>query len=201
MIKAVTFDLDGVYFPVGKEKFIQSLVGLGISDSEARRVFLKSGQMNKLYKNGKMTDEEFWTWAAKEWGFAGSWNDLTDKLITGYAVDPDVAGVVKSIRRRGYKTLICSNNFRARVDGLQEKFKFLDDFDAAVFSYEVGESKPSEKIFKELIRRSVVEPSEIVFTDDNPERLAGAKNLGITTFLYEGFNKFVERLRTLGVKI
>ncbi|MFA6270722.1 MAG: hypothetical protein WC657_05980 [Candidatus Paceibacterota bacterium] len=66
-IKVITFDLDGVYFPNGKANFIKSLENLGVSEDEAKRVFLKSPQMNQEYKNGKMTDEEFWTWAVSEW--------------------------------------------------------------------------------------------------------------------------------------
>lgn len=54
MIKAVCFDLDGVYFLNGKTNFINSLKYLGVSENEAKRVFLKSDQMNKQYKLGKM---------------------------------------------------------------------------------------------------------------------------------------------------
>ena len=66
-IKVITFDLDGVYFPNGKANFISALVKLGVNEDEAKRVFLKSSQMNQDYKNGTMTDEQFWTWALKEW--------------------------------------------------------------------------------------------------------------------------------------
>ncbi len=45
-IKVITFDLDGVYFPNGKANFIKSLENLGVSEDEAKRVFLKSTQMN-----------------------------------------------------------------------------------------------------------------------------------------------------------
>lgn len=201
MIKAITFDLDGVYFPNGKANFIKNLVALGIPEDEAKRVFLKSREMNELYKNGVWSDVEFWTWAGRRWGFRGAWQELVELLVSGYDVNPDVVSLVKAVRHHGYKTLICSNNFKARIDGLQARFKFLDDFDAYVFAYEVGASKPSEKIFQELIKRSGVEASQIVFADDNPDNLAGAQSLGITAFLYEGFDKFISHLKALGVKI
>lgn len=201
MIKAITFDLDGVYFPNGKANFIRALGELGVAEDEAKRVFLKSDQMNQLYKNGKMTDNEFWTWAAGEWKLSKTPQELINLLIAGYDVDEKVVEVVKQVRVNGYKTLVCSNNFKARIDGLQEKFGFLDNFDASVYAYEVGASKPSQVIFKELVKRSSVEAEQIVFADDNPDNLAGAKEIGITTFLYEGFDKFVEQLKELGVNI
>ena len=46
-----------------------------------------------------------------------------------------------------------------------------------------------------------MKPEEIVFADDHEENIFGAKNLGITAFLYESFDKFVEQLKDLGVKI
>ena len=201
MIKAITFDLDGVYFPNGKANFIKALVNLGVAEDEAKRVFLKSDQMSQVYKNGKMTDEEFWTWAAEEWKLNKTPQELIDLLIAGYDVDQRVVETVRKARANGYKTLICSNNFKAQIEGLQRKFGFLDDFDALALSYEIGASKPSEAIFQELIKKAGVPAQTIVFADDNQENLSGAKNLGIATFLYEGFDKFIEQLKLLGVEI
>jgi len=201
MIKVITFDLDGVYFPNGKANFISALGEMRIPEDEAKRVFLKSPEMNQKYKNGKMTDAQFWSWAVSEWKLDRSWQDIVKLMIDGYDVNENIVTIVKNLRSKGYKTAICSNNFPARVNGLQEKFVFLDNFDVKVFSYEVGESKPSRKIFEELVKQSQVEASAIVFADDNPDSLSGAKEVGITTFLYEGFDKYLEQLKSVGVNI
>lgn len=201
MIRGVTFDLDGVYFPNGKANFLKSLEKLGVSTEEGRRVFLKSEQMNSLYKNGKMTDQEFWTWAAEEWKLAKRWDDLVSLLIDGYEVDDRVIQTIKSLRSQGIQTFACSNNFPARVLGLQHKFGFLDNFDTAVFSFEVGESKPSKRIFETLIGRAQLPPEQIVFADDNAENLAGAEALGITTFLYKNYDQFLDELKSRGVPV
>ncbi len=116
MVKAITFDLDGVYFPNGKANFIKALTELGISENEVKRVFLKSDEMNKLYKVGKMTDEEFWTWAAKEWKVNKTPQEFIDLLSNSYDIDDKVVQIVKDVRSKGYKTLICSSNFPGRVN-------------------------------------------------------------------------------------
>jgi len=201
MIKAITFDLDGVYFPSGKANFIKALEQHGVSEDEAKRVFLKSDEMNSQYKLGKMSDEAYWTWAANEWELNMSAKELIGLLINGYSVSPGVENAVHSARRHGYKTLACSNNFPARVNGLQERFGFLDNFDASVFSYEIGATKPSEAIFTELVKRSGVTAEEIAFADDDAENLSGAKTVGITAFLYEDFDKFTKDLKELGVEL
>ena len=201
MIKGITFDLDGVYFVNGKSNFIANLGKLGVSEDEAKRVFLKSHEMNQLYKNGKMTDDEFWSWAASQWHLALSPQELADLLIKGYETNPPVLAILRDLRKKGYKILACTNNFPARINGLHKRFKFLDDFDAAVFSYEVGASKPDKRIFQQLIERSGLNAEEIVFADDNNDNLVGSREAGITTFFYEGFDKFMADLKGAGVKV
>jgi HAD superfamily hydrolase (TIGR01509 family) len=99
----------------------------------------------------------------------------------------------------GYKTCICSNNFITRVRGLNDKFSFLDNFDFSVFSYEVGELKPSSIIFEELLVRSKLKPEQLVYSDDNADKLYGAQNLGINTFVFSNATCFKEELARLGV--
>jgi len=199
MIKAITFDLDGVYFINGKSNFIANLEKKGIPKEEAVRVFLKSNEMNKLYKEGKMTDQEFWSFAIKEWELNLSAEEAIKILIDGYEVNNEVVEIVKALRKKDYKTCICSNNFPARINGLQKRFSFLDNFDAVTLSYEVGATKPSIKIFQDLVSKTKVRPEEIIFADDNEQNLAGAKEVGIQIFFYEGFDKFLEELRKFGV--
>lgn len=202
MIKAITFDLDGVYFSsVGKSNFIKNLGDLGVSEEEAKGVFLKSDEMNKLYKTGKMTDQEYWSWAIKKWGIDKTPQEIIDLMIEGYEVNEEVVDVVRKARERGYKTLICSNNFPARINGLDKRFDFLKDFDVAVFSHQVGFTKPTKEIFQELINKSALKPEEIVFSDDDESKMTGAKELGINTFLFTDFDGFLENLKELGVEI
>src|SRR3989344_4953925 len=147
-IKVITFDLDGVYLPNGKKNFISALGKFDVSENEAVRVFLKSDEMNKEYKKGNMTDEEYWTWVKNEWKLDLSWQLIVKLMIDGYDVDEKVVSVVRDLRTKGYKTAVCSNNFPARVNGLHEKFGFLDNFDVSVFSFKIGVSKPDKKIFE-----------------------------------------------------
>lgn len=200
-IKVITFDLDGVYFPNGKANFLTSLLNLGVSQEEAKRVFFASPQMNVFYKNGKVNDETFWTWAVNEWKLKIPWQDLVKIMIDGYEIDESINFTIKELRQNGYKTAICTNNFPARINGLQEKFGFLENFDIQILSYQVGESKPNLLIFKELIKKSDVPASQIIYSDDNIDCVNGAKQAGITTFLYEGFGKYLDQLRNVGVKV
>jgi putative hydrolase of the HAD superfamily len=200
MIKAITFDLDGVYFIKGKLNFLNNLIKIGVEKSEAEKIFF-GDKMNKEYKLGKLTDDEFWSWAIEQWNLDISVKEIIDLMIKGYEVNSKVEEVARKARNNDYVTLICSNNFPARINGLQDRFGFLENFDIAVYSYEVGIAKPDKRIFEALVKRSGVKPNEIVFADDDNKKISGAKEVGIQAFLYEGFDKFVEKLEELGVNL
>lgn len=174
---------------------------MGVDPLEVRRVFYQSDQMNEQYKLGKIGDNEFWSWAAGEWKLDLSPTDLLNLLLDCYQPDQKVAETVRKVRAAGYKTLVCSNNFPGRIAGLQERFGFLDDFDGTAFSYELGVDKPSKEIFLALIETAGVEANEIVYSDDNADRLGGATELGINTFVYESFDQFMAELTGLGVSL
>lgn len=202
MIKAITFDLDGVYFLHGKENFIANMWDkYQVSEDEAKRVFLKSDQMNTLYKTGKMSDEEYWSWAKNEWKIHDPWEKLPELMVEGYELNGRVVEIVKQVRAKGYKTLVCTSNFPARINGLQKRFGFLDNFDATALSFEVGFNKPDKRLFEELVRKSGVEAGEIAFADDFEPTVNAAKEVGISAFLYENFDQFLGQLREFGVKI
>jgi HAD superfamily hydrolase (TIGR01509 family) len=84
---------------------------------------------------------------------------------------------------------------------LDKKFDFLKDFDTRIFSYEVGATKPDEKIFKALIEKTGVRAEEIVFSDDDGKKLEGARKQGITTFVFKGVEDFKQGLKDLKVTI
>ena len=170
----------------------------GIDRISAETVFLKSQQMAD-YKLGNIGDGDFWSWAESQWKTGLSNQKLVELMLKDYAIDGRVATLAKTVRKNGYKTLICSNNFPARVEGLEKKFGFLQDFDTAVFSYQVHAAKPSVEIFSELLHRSGCQPHEIVYADDKSSSLGGAKKLGISTLIYNDFNTYCKDLHGMGV--
>jgi epoxide hydrolase-like predicted phosphatase len=199
MIKAICFDLDGVYFtPEGIRNFIHSIASLGTTIEKAEFVMFKSEEMKQL-KHGKILENEFWDFAREYWNIQKSDQEFKDILASGYSIDKSVEKVVLQAKEKGYKTCICSNNFHSRIESLENKFKFLKNFDVQIFSYKVGVTKPDKKIFEKLIEAAQVNPSEIIYSDDNEEKLKGALELGINAFVYDGHGEFLMNLEKLGI--
>jgi len=200
VIKAVCFDLDGVYFtPEGKKSFETSLIDLSNNKEKALHVLYQSTEMLDYIK-GIITEEVFWDYVREYLSINLTNEELTHLWVKDYQINIEVKTYIEKIKRKGYISCTCSNNNPARVRGLQNMFHFLEDFDVSIFSYETGTVKPSIEIFKTLVEKAGVKPSELVYSDDNPERLHGAKELGITAFIYKDFTQFTAELEKLGVR-
>lgn len=200
-VKGIVFDLDGVYLLRGKENFISGLKAkFGVSEADARRVFLKSPEIS-LYKQGKMTGDEFWAFACREWKIKAKKEELISLLVSGYEVSKEAEKLAGNLKTAGYKLLICTNNFRERLEGLEKKFKLSKTFDAIVASYQVGAMKPDRAIMDALAKRAGLTLSEIFFADDSLANVESARKLGVNAVLYEDFSGFVLALKRAGVKV
>ena len=197
-IKAVCFDLDGVYFtPESFQRFKKKL-GKGVDGELVNYVLYRSEQMLS-FKRGEISENEYWDFVRSKFDISLSNDEIFSILRDSYETNSEVIDIVRSVKEKGYKTCICSNNFETRVRELNEKFDFLKDFDVQVFSFKVGTMKPDKKILEVLVRESGVNPDEIVYSDDSPDKLKGANELGIHTFVFEGIEGFVDRLNEFGV--
>jgi len=199
-IKAICFDLDGVYFtPKGKEEFNKWLMSFGLNEEQVK-AFHWSSEIRSLMR-GATANSEFFNFVRQTIGTEISDDEISQAWAAGYEINPEVRHAVLSARKQGYVTCVCTNNNAIRIDALEERFGFKADFDVFVSSHEVGETKPNQVIFEKLIEASGVEAEELLYSDDNADRLAGARELGIQTFVYHHFRQFIDELQTRGVNL
>ncbi|HLD04642.1 MAG TPA: HAD-IA family hydrolase [Candidatus Nanoarchaeia archaeon] len=192
MIKGIIFDLDGVYFKNGKKNFVENVSSkLGVDKTLVEQVFLKSEQMDQ-YKEGKLSGDEFWNYAIKQWKIQSTPKELLKMLQQGYETNALAIDLIRRVKSKGIKAIICSNNFKERIEMLDERFDFLKDFDDIILSYEYEMLKPS--LLKKVPEKTSLKPEEIVVIDDSNKNIEGAKQLGFQTILCEDLDKVEEYL-------
>lgn len=191
MIKAITFDLDGVYF--SSESFSNFKKSLGVDNF--------NDDFMTQFKRGELSEDQFWNLTSQEFNLKLSIEEISRVLANAYKTNQEVINTVKKVRKLGIKTCICTNNFPTRIYALNKKFNFLNDFDVQVFSYQVGAIKPEARIFQTLIEKSACQPSEIIFADDKQSNVDAALSLNINAFLYKNFPDFLLKVRQLGVML
>jgi 2-haloacid dehalogenase len=82
-----------------------------------------------------------------------------------------------------------------------KKYDFLNWFDGRLVSGEEKIRKPFKKIYELLIDRFSLDPSESIYTDDNPRNLYPAADLGFHTIHFQSPEQFEEDLKKVGIKI
>jgi len=101
--------------------------------------------------------------------------------------DPDVAPLLRELRRRGIRIGVLSNTMWPRT--LHERVflrdEVLDLIDGAVYSSEIPWTKPHPEAFRAVMAAiGVTDPASCVFVGDRPyDDIYGAKSLGMRAVL------------------
>ena len=113
-------------------------------------------------------------------------NHCNDKLITDFLnnynnfakVDKNVLKMIKSLKDKNYKIFLLSNINPYTHESIKKSgiFEIIDGY---VFSYQEHKVKPYISIYKTLLERYSLIPSESVFIDDNIENIRTGNSLGI----------------------
>lgn len=107
--------------------------------------------------------------------------------------DERVLDLVKQLKGAGYRVGILSNLSKRAAEKVKQE-EFIKLFDPVMFSYEIGATKPSSKVYFALIKKLGVKPEEILFIDDSLVNVKGAKDVGINTIHYTGFEELIDGL-------
>ena len=188
-IKTVMFDLGGVILTLDQEQAISRFEALGLRDARQRLdPYQQSGIFGQL-EEGAITAEEFRCELSKLVGREVTLAEC-EYAWQGYAKDVPHRNLekLKQLRERGYRVLLLSNTNpfmmawadSERFDG--QGHALSSYFDACYMSYRMKMMKPSEQIFREVLRREKTFASEVLFVDDGPRNVAVASQLGMKTF-------------------
>jgi HAD superfamily hydrolase (TIGR01509 family) len=197
VIKAVVFDLDGVYFRDGKKNFIKKISERFNVDEKSFEYFFVYSDLMMRYKMGELSKDGFWSKIISKWHIKCSTEELLRILKESYNIYPKTVQLIKKLRKIDIKTITCSNNFKERIEVLQEKFDFLKNFDFVVLSYDYGMLKPA--LLKKVLELSKFKPEEIVIIDDNEKTIEYAKRNGFETIYCENPDKLENEFKKLGI--
>lgn len=196
MVKVILFDLGGVLFTNGSKKFNIAIASRYNLDDD----FVKSvsnGEIGSKYRESKITRDEFWKLFLQTLNIHEHPDDLEKEWISYYDLIEGTRDIIFELSKK-YKVYYLSDNVKERVDKLDERFGFLKWFVDGIFSHDVGVRKPNPKIYEYAIQKVGVNPDEIVFVDDKESSLIPARQMGITTILFESPKKLRQDLIKLG---
>lgn len=191
-ISTLIFDFGGVLIDLDKERCIQSFKNLGFKDVDKYLGdFVQSGVFLQL-ETGQITPNDFRNEIRKLIG-----NPVTDEQIDkawgSFLLDipSEKLDMLLELRKK-FKVLMLSNTNAIHIPFSENLFlqhKGLPVqayFDKRYLSYEVGEVKPGEEIFRFLLEDANVKAENCLFLDDGLKNIEQARAMGFNTYWVQG---------------
>jgi putative hydrolase of the HAD superfamily len=190
MIKAVLFDYGGVLSPGGKTLTHIYAQLLGIP-AEA----VNLGELHRKFRRGDISAEDFFIELSQQYGKPVTAEEFV-KYSDIFSKNQKVYTLAAKLRKHGIKTGILSNVYKLSGDVLN-KDGYYKDFEPIVLSYNEGLAKPDPRFYQVAIKRLNVEPSEIIFVDDQDKCLSPAIEIGMQVIKAENEDQIVDDLKHL----
>ena len=204
MIRAVLFDLHGVLTSSPWATLASVGTGAGRTQEEVLAVMLGDYATDDDHpwhrlERGEIGIGEYLPAVlalAAEAGVELDFNQLrgfNERIV----VHDRVVAEVRSLRERGIRTGIVTNNVR-EASGWRSLLPVHELFDTVVDSCEVGVRKPNPAIFTIALERlGGVAPADAVFLDDAPGNVVGARAAGLQAILVDDVEAALSELKAL----
>lgn len=191
MIRNLIFDLGAVLLDIDLDAFKVELAR--IRDDYHFSFNHEELGFYKNYESGVITTDAFFKRLSSQ--FSGPVEE--ERLRAAWALIlkepiPESMAFLKSMQGK-YNIYLLSNTNEAHRLQFDEIFNkilgegvFYELFDAAYYSYEMGEIKPSAAIYQRLLIESELKAKECFFIDDNEMNIASARKLGIEGWCFKG---------------
>ncbi len=108
--------------------------------------------------------------------------------------------LARDIKSSGVRTAILSNMPPDLLHQLRKTFEWLDEFEVQIWSCEHGVIKPDPGIYKLCLKALGCEPRRVLFFDDRPRNVEGARRAGMDAHVFESAQQAREVVRA-GMKL
>ena len=207
-IKAIVFDVGGV-LAIEKKLSQTPKKFSGVHESIAKKLSVSLDQYFDAIETpytrsveGKLTK----TQALKE--MSGNLKTSSSKLEKYYKNEynkkfkqnKELYRIAFNLKKQGYKIAILSDQWHVSKEALMPE-KYAKKFDEVIVSCDVGMRKPYSKIFKLLIKKMKLKPSQLIFVDNQKWNTKASEKLKIKTILFVNNQQFLKDLKKKGISI
>ncbi|HIH52349.1 MAG TPA: HAD family phosphatase [Nanoarchaeota archaeon] len=194
MIKVIAVDFGGVYFTWNYKKYLLEISKVTNTNPEKVKKALSTQKLLDFHVD-KISEKEYWN------SFCKKINKKIDhKILKKITLDQSkpIIQVINLIRklRKNYYIILLANQTKA-LDDLDRKYHFYKDFDLLLSSHIIKMQKPNKNIFKMMLNKTHLNPSEIIFIDDTKKNIDVAKKIGIHGILFKNFNQLKKEINRI----
>ncbi|MFC5679702.1 HAD family hydrolase [Streptococcus downii] len=194
----IILDMGNVLLEWNKDKILQ-----GVSDTKKDYLILdktifQSGLWERL-DLGTMTRQEL---VLKVVSMIGStYQKKIEEVIWNWPsyidIYTEVLPVLSELKKKGHRIFVLSNTSKVFYDLLDEQLSPLKELlDGFVLSCDIKVIKPDLAMFKEILDKYQLNPTNCVFLDDIEDNTIAAKKLGIRAYQIKKRSDVVDILKS-----
>ncbi len=145
---------------------------------------------------------------AKGWLPKWKWRGSLDELLAywwkqGATLNSELVGAIRTVRTAGVRCFVATNQEKYRAAFLKTTFDLENLFDKVFVSSELGCKKPEpaffDRVMELLDQDQVIQPKDIMFWDDRPDYVEGARAYGFQAFLFIDTKGYLEEVHQQGI--
>ena len=185
-IKVIIFDLGAVLLNINYQLTLIEFAKLGVRNADS--FYSKEVQTNLFneIETGKISADSFLKSLQKETENASTdevrnaWNSMLLDL------PKERIELLKKLKQ-DFPIYLLSNTNSIHISEFRKKLgktkyqEFYNLFDKVYYSHKIGFRKPDKKAFQIILEENNLNPKNVLFIDDSPQHIEGAKKLGIKT--------------------
>lgn len=199
---AVVFDVGGVLCPNPVDEFTKVDTEYSLPPGTAQSYF-RGGSAFALCETGQMPLADFSTIVSSEirvsHGVVLPAARLESMLGACFGtVRPEMMKLLHQLRAAGHQLGLLTNIYAERRGWLRQRFP-PELIDVYGDSSELGLRKPDPRIYLRVLELLGRDATEVVFIDDFAENIEPAKDLGMTTILFQDPTQLGQVLRAMGI--
>ncbi|WP_344580674.1 HAD-IA family hydrolase [Nonomuraea roseoviolacea] len=181
-MKWIVFDYGNVLSLDQPEADVEAMIRESGADPEA---FLDGYWKHRLdFDRGTLTPEEFWSAALGRSVAAEQVTRLNALDLASWShPDEGTVALLGELLAAGRPVGLLSNAPACVADGL-DALPWIAAIPHRVYSGRIGLVKPDRAIYDHLARELDADPVDVVFVDDRPDNVAGARAAGMTALAF-----------------
>jgi len=200
LIKNIVFDLGRVLLKYEPKEYLEKKINKDKVDEIYDQVFRSEEWV--MLDRGVITQEEAVIRISKR--YPENKELIMVAFKDWYEMMSPIEGTVQllyKLKKAGYNIYYLSNFQLLAFDNVRNKYDFFKAFNGGIFSYMEKLLKPEIEIYKCLIERYSLLPSETIFTDDMECNIDGCKKIGIGGILFTDPETLIRDLKVYGVEM
>jgi epoxide hydrolase-like predicted phosphatase len=197
-LQAIIFDLGNVLIQVDEARARTRFAArTGKTEQDIERYFHSTSYATELAL-GKLAGRRFYRIVSKDLGFDGTYEEFAETWSDIFEPIEPMVKLASALATR-LPRVILSNTNAIHIEHIFARYPFLQEFDAHVFSHEVGFLKPDAAIYRLTLDKCGLEPERTLFVDDLRANVEGARAVGMRAIQFESAEQVRQELTNLGV--